>query len=115
MLRKKFGLVFKELLNFLPKNLSAASVRHRHCGIRVESGTAGHGLVQHCPTMPICSFIAVLWFRGILVLIRIRIAELWIRILLLLLVAFKKIRFFQVFLLIALEGKFTSDFKDKKS
>ncbi len=67
MLRKFFCPFFKELENFLPKNLSAASVRHWHSDIiRVESGTAGHGLVRHCPAMPICSFIAVLWFRGIL-------------------------------------------------
>jgi len=31
--------------------LSAASVQHRHSGIRVQSGTAGHGLVRYCPAM----------------------------------------------------------------
>ncbi len=31
--------------------LSSASVRHRYSGIRVQSGTAGHGLVQHCPAL----------------------------------------------------------------
>jgi hypothetical protein len=35
---------------------SAASVRHRHSGIRVQSGTASHGLVRHCPAMPMNRF-----------------------------------------------------------
>jgi hypothetical protein len=26
--------------------------RHRHSGIRGQSGTAGHGIVRHCPAMP---------------------------------------------------------------
>ncbi len=29
----------------------AASVRHRYSGIWVQSGTAGHGLVRHCPAL----------------------------------------------------------------
>jgi hypothetical protein len=35
---------------------SASSVQHRYSGIRVPSGTAGHGLVRHCPALSICTY-----------------------------------------------------------
>jgi hypothetical protein len=39
--------------------LSGVSVRHRHSGISVQSGTAGHGLVRHCPAFLYAYFVHV--------------------------------------------------------
>jgi hypothetical protein len=46
--RKKFTLAFLPVVRCL---IPASAFRHRHSGIRVQSGTAGHGLVRHCPAM----------------------------------------------------------------
>jgi hypothetical protein len=43
---------------------SAASVRHWHSGIRVQSGTAGHGLVRHCTALAIASIVIFLRVPG---------------------------------------------------